>query len=505
MIKNSGNFVYLEEMFLIKKRLVEKIKASPLLYRLAKGAFWSLLGTVATRVFSMVTTIFIARILGKENYGAYGMVQSTLGMFGLFAGFAMGSTMTKYVAELRVKNPEKAGGILSLTKMLSILTSGMISCILILMASWIARVTLKRPDLAPIIITGSVLLFVSTLNNVQTGALAGFEAFKAIARINFVQGVITPIISIPLVYFYGVQGAIISLIIVSAVGYGLCNFALKRECILHGISVPRFDTGSFREWPILWKFSFPALMAGLLVIPVTWITNTILVNRNNGYAEFGLFNAANQWRQFIIFIPQILASVMLPIFSETYGREDKKDFLDAFAINLRLTWTVALPITITVIAFRHFLSGLYGSQYSGTAQIITLLMATAFLNIVNNVIGSALTGAGRMWTGAAFNLAWAIVLVIATVLLVPVYGGYGLAAAYLLAYFLHTIWQMVYIEIKLAKSSVFSNYTLIIVTVVTLLPLCLLDIESVAYNIVLVMIASFPLQRLGVKNFIKAS
>jgi O-antigen/teichoic acid export membrane protein len=507
MIENSGKYIYVEKTLSIKKRIMEKVESSPLLYRLAKGTFWSLLGTVGTRVFSMVTTIFIARILGKESYGAYGMVQSTLGMFGLFAGFAMGSTMTKYVAELRETNPDKAGRILSLTKILSIISSGVMSFILILMASWLAKETLKRPDLAPIITSGAVLMFVSTLNSVQTGALSGFEAFKVIARINFIQGAVTPLISIPLVYYYEIQGAIISLILVSALGYLLCNISLKKECIRYGISVRRFDLQAISEWPIIWKFSFPAVMSGLLFIPVTWITNTILVNQKNGYAELGLFNAANQWRQFIIFIPQILASVMLPIFSETYGREDKKDFLDAFNINFRLTWIVALPITVVVIAMRHPLAGLYGSQYADTAQIITLLMVTSFLNIVNNVVGMALAGAGRMWTGTAFNLAWAIVLVSSTEFLVPLYGGYGLAAAYLLAYLLHTIWQMTYVEIKLAKSSVFSNAKLIALTMATLIPACLLEyfkLGSVFVKIIidgiLILIASSPLYRLSRKS-----
>jgi O-antigen/teichoic acid export membrane protein len=504
-MKKSGQNSYFKGILIIKNRIIEKIKTSPLLYRLAKGAFWSLAGTITTRVFSMATTIFIARILGKENYGAYGMVQSTLGMFGLFAGFAMGETMTKYVAELREKNPGKASRILSLTKMFSILSSGIIGFILIILASWLARVTLKRPDLTPIIITGVALLVVSALNNVQTGALAGFEAFKTIARINFLQGAATPFISIPLVYFYGIQGAIVSLIIVSSLGYWLCNIALKRECLRHGIDIPRFNIRSISEWPILWKFSFPALIAGLLVIPVTWITNTILVNQKNGYAEFGIFNAANQWRQFIIFIPQILASVMLPIFSETYGRDNKKDFQAAFALNLRLTWALALPLTIIVIAFRHSLADLYGHQYIGTARIITLLMATSFLNIVNNVVGMALSGAGRMWTGAFFNLAWAIALVVVTILLVPNYGGYGLAASYLIAYTLHAIWQMVYMEIRLVKSTILMNFTLIIVTIVTLPFVCLLEIKSVVFNILLIMIASFPLYRLVMKSFYKAS
>jgi O-antigen/teichoic acid export membrane protein len=498
MIKNPVKYAFVEDALLTKTKIIDKVKSSPIIYRLAKGTYWSLLGTVATRIFTMITAIIVARLLGKENYGAYGMVQSTLGMFGLFAGFALGSTTTKYIAELREGNPEKAGGILSLTKMLSIISSSTIGLILIFLASWIARITLKREDLSPIIITGAFLMFISTLNNVQSGALAGFEAFKSTAKINFIQGIATPLISIPLVYYYGIQGAIISLIFVSAIGYWLCNIALKRECERYGINVLPFNLRSISEWPILWKYSIPALMSGLFFIPVTWITNAILVNQTNGYAELGLFNAANQWRQFIIFIPQILTSVMIPIFSETYSRTDRKDFADVYVLNLRLTWLIALPAATIVIALRNPLAALFGSQYSGMMPLIIILMATTFLNVVNNVAGAALAGSGKMWVSTLFNLCWAVVLVSACSVLAPLYGGLGLSLAYLLAYLFHTIWVSIYVQYRLLPSSASEQKKAFLFSLVVLIPACLLGYSNSLprlLDISMVAIAFIPLYK----------
>jgi O-antigen/teichoic acid export membrane protein len=194
-------------------------------------------------------------------------------------------------------------------------------------------------------------------------------------------------------------------------------------------------------------------MSGLFFIPVTWITNAILVNQTNGYAELGLFNAANQWRQLIIFIPQILTSVMIPIFSETYSRTDRKDFSDVYVLNLRLTWLIALPATTIVIALRNPLSALFGSQYSGMTPLIVILMATTFLNVVNNVAGAALAGSGKMWIGTLFNLCWSAVLIMVCAVLTPLYGGLGLSLAYLIAYILHTIWVSIYVQYRLSPSS----------------------------------------------------
>ena len=86
-----------------------RLGSSPLGERLLRGTFWSLVGTFVSRALGLAAAIMAARILGKAVYGELGIIQSTLGMFGTFAGFGMGTTATKYVAELRDKDPAKAG------------------------------------------------------------------------------------------------------------------------------------------------------------------------------------------------------------------------------------------------------------------------------------------------------------------------------------------------------------------------------------------------------------
>jgi O-antigen/teichoic acid export membrane protein len=464
--------------------------------RLFRGAFWVLLGTVFTRVFSLITTLFIARFLGRGQFGAYGMVDSTLEMFGMFAGLAMGSTMIKYVAEFRSKDPAKAGRILSFARTLSLLTATAIAGAVAVFSPWLAECTLNSPEMGPLLRLGSLLLFASILNNVQVGALSGFEAFSQVARVNLIQGISTPVLAIPLVYFCGLRGAIIAAALVGAIGYILCSLAVEVKCRAYGIRQSYFDFSSFSEYRIIGAFSLPALLAGLLVTPVTWLTNAIVVNQPNGYSELGLFNAANQWRHFVILIPQVLGTVMLPIFAEAHGRDNPQEFRRAFSINLELTWALALPGTVAVIVLRSPLASLFGAQYAATVPIIAVLMLTAFLNIINGVVGTALAGAGRMWIGTLFNLMWAAVLIGLSMLFVPRLGGLGLAMAYLVSYALHSVWQMLYVEIKLVPSSITGQRVLILFTVATLVPVSLLRVNNVPSYIisgVLVCFSLFPL------------
>ena len=458
-------------------------------------------------MFSLISTIIIAKLLSVADFGAYGMVQSTMEMFGLLAGFGLGTTSSKYLAEYKVRDSSKAGRILSLTNTFAIISSGIIALVIYFSASWIAWEMLARRDLAPLLSMGAIYLFIATQNNVQIRTLGGFEAFKETAKINSLQGILTPIFAIPLVYFYNLQGAVLSMIAISLVGYILSRFEIKKKCRKFNIKLHRFARSSFDEWPTLWHFSIPSLVSGLLVMPVIWLTNALLVNQQNGYSEMGLFNAANQWRQFIIFIPNILSNVLLPIFSDVYGNRSKEDFRSVFQLNLQLTWVIALPATILIVSLGDVLGDVFGAKYRGVGILIAPLMITAFFNIMNNVVGMAIVGAGRMWLGTAFNLCWAITMIICSVLLIPRYGSMGLAISYMVSYLFHTVWQMVYTEKVLIPQSLGKFKYIFLFTIFTIVPVYVLVVRkeiNIYLSVVLVFIASIPLLQVSMNFYRRA-
>ena len=416
----------------------------------------------------MVASIIVARMLGREGFGEIGIIQSTIGLFGVFAGFGLGATATKYIAEFKRKEPIRAGRITDLTIMVSCITAGIFSLACLLLAPMLAEKTLNRPDLAPLISAAALLLFISAIGGVLQAALSGFESFRAIARINIIQGVVAPFITVPLVWAYGVEGAVAAMTVNAAVALILFAQAVKVERKMFGVAISSLS-GIFNEKNILWKFALPSVVSALMVVPASWIANLILVNQPGGYGELGLYTAANQWSIFITFIPGLLSAAMLPIMSETHGSNNSDDFRKAVSLNLRITWVVALPLTVIVIALAEPAATLYGKQFAGVAPILSILMLCVFLNVVNGPVGTALAGAGRMWTGALMNLAWAIALLIAAFMLVPRFGGLGLAMAYLVAYLLHTIWVMTYVEFKLARFAIMTQWQLMLFSMLLLI------------------------------------
>ena len=82
---------------------------------LAKGVFWSVIGSIISRGVLFMAWILMARILGKEAYGEYGLIRNTVLMFATFAGFGMGITGMKFIAQYIDIDRSKAGRIASLT------------------------------------------------------------------------------------------------------------------------------------------------------------------------------------------------------------------------------------------------------------------------------------------------------------------------------------------------------------------------------------------------------
>ena len=415
----------------------DRVKKSDIGLRLARGAFWSLAGAVISRGLMLVASIVVARMLGKTGFGELGMIQSTVGMFGVFAGFGLGLTATKHVAEFRTTDPDRAGRIIALSNLVAIVTGGVMALGLFIFAPWLAAHTINAPHLAGVLRIGALILFISALNGAQTGALSGFEAFRTIAHVNLAVGLISFPILIAGARFGGLTGAVWAIAINLVFNWLLNHLALRREAPKYRI--PFQVRGCRQEFSVLWKFSLPAVLAGSMVGPVNWICNAMLVNQPNGYSEMGIYNAANQWYAVLLFLPGLLGQVVLPILSERLGQKETSQSLKTMVLAIKANALLVLPLVLIASIASPYIMGLYGEGFrSGWPTLVVVLLMTGLLTI-QTPVGQIIAASGRMWIGFAMNLGWAIVFFFGTLMMIN-RGSFGLAFARTVGYIFHTIW-----------------------------------------------------------------
>jgi O-antigen/teichoic acid export membrane protein len=88
--------------------------------RFAQGVFWNLIGLAASRLFTFTAALVTARFLGKHGFGELGMITSTVGALGSFPRFGIGFTANKYLAELKERESDRAGGNIALSNQIFI-------------------------------------------------------------------------------------------------------------------------------------------------------------------------------------------------------------------------------------------------------------------------------------------------------------------------------------------------------------------------------------------------
>lgn len=402
--------------------------------RLARGTFWSLAGTLVARGSGLAASILTARVLGKQEFGEFGIIQSTLSLFGLFAGFGMGLTATKHVAEFRVNDPELAGRILCNASLFSWVSGVFLACVLYVSAPWLAVHTLAAPHLAGLLRASTILLVLTSWQGAQMGALAGFEVFKTIAKLNVASG----LISFPLVVggavWLGLRGAIWATVVVQLIVCVVNTWALRRTA--EGAGVPLRFSPKYSDVHLILRFSFPAFVSGAMVLPINWLCNAILVNQPSGYGEMGILNAASQWRNAILFLPTVVSNVSLPLLASLQSPAHAGSAKRLLWNSVKLNAGAAMSAVVVVSACAPLIMSGYDMSSKQNNLTLVVLCLSAGLSGTIGVMGQYIASRGMMWWGTALNLVWGCVLLIGAWQLRG-WGALGIAWANLLAYGVH--------------------------------------------------------------------
>ncbi len=423
------------------KQLLAQLERAGTLVRLRQGFIWSAAGTVFSRGITLLALIAVSRLLGRELYGELGIIQSTVETLGVLAGFGVGLTATKHVAEFRSEDPARAGGIIATLLVFSAAFGLVAAAALYLLADWLAISMLQAPHLAGLLQVGAASVFFSTLVGAQGGILSGFEAFRLIARVNLVAG----LVSLPLIlvgtYTLGLRGTVWALAGSACVHCLLNYYAISRETRKFGM--PLRLRGAAGSIGILWRFSLPAALAAALVAPVNWLCNLKLVEQADGFGQLGLFTAANQWFLLLLFLPKVLGRVVLPVLSEQLGSKSNAGAADTLKFAILANLVVMLPLIGIISAASPFIMGLYGETFQVGWPTLIIAALTAGLLAVQMPVGDLIAASGRMWVGFLMNLGWGVAFYFFTTLLIDL-GALGLAAARLLAYVVHAVWTFWY-------------------------------------------------------------
>jgi O-antigen/teichoic acid export membrane protein len=406
---------------------LERVLASPLGGRLARGAFWSLVGTTFSKGCSTISWIVVGRMLGKESFGELNMVQNTVGMFGAAAGLGMGMAAAKHVAEYRRGDPNRAGRFIGFASIATWAASALLGFALVLLAPWLARETLHAPHLAGWLALSSLLLFFSGVAGAQQGTLTGFEAFKAVAVINVIVGLSSFPLMLLGAWWAGVTGALWALIIGAVLNCVLNFVHLRRQVRTHHVTV-RYR-GCFSEARVFWDFNLPGMLNTLFSAAVIWLVGAMLVRHSSSFGDLGIYNAVQRMKLVPENIAAMLLVPMLPVLSETFGRGDMKSYGRALLFSYAVATLTIVPVALLQIAAPWLTLLPYGTEYQGGEPVVFWSMLATLTYSLLWPMGNIFISMGRVWFALFVGSLHNVLTLGLSWWLVPRFGAVGLAAA----------------------------------------------------------------------------
>ena len=358
---------------------------------LAKDSFWALLGSVIGQGLSLIAGIFVARILGKELYGAYGIVKTTLVQITIFSSFGLGYTLTRFVAQRKNEAEEQNSirGLVSFAMNVTLIVSAFISFLVFVFAKQIA-IWLDYPSLYVMLRISSVAVIFNAINSTQVGAMSGFKDFKQVSINRIYTGIVTLVLSVCLANWFGLIGAVVALALSFVFNSLINRFSIEKRLN----SIQQTGRLSLASKKALLLFSLPVALQESSYSVIHWV-NTFVIIKLAGYGELGLYNAAAQWGAIMIFLPGVLRNVMLSYFSGTV--KDKSEHSRIVNYMLVANLGVTLGLIVLIIVFSGIISSFYGPTFDNLRGVLIIVVASSLFEAASQVFQQEFIAIGRNW------------------------------------------------------------------------------------------------------------
>ncbi|PRY88381.1 oligosaccharide flippase family protein [Mongoliibacter ruber] len=399
--------------------------------RLASGSFWNAILNFFSKGFSFLGTIIIIRLIGREAFGEFGLLNTTISMFGMFTAFSISQTATKYIAQYRNSDKEKASRIIGISFLFSGLVGSLVFLVVVFFAKSLAIHSLGAPHLQSSLQLMALGVLFGSLNGVQNGIIYGLEAFKVNTYLGIFLGFVLTLIKVLLTYYFGFFGAVVGMTLEPVITYVITFKITKNLMFKEGLTV-RFK-GSLQEASILFTYSLPTILSGLLLIPTQWYVMTLLARENNGFFELAGYNASLQWFNVLIFVPYIVMAAFLPVFSDLIQQEKLSQVNRVVKNTVVLILGIFVPLSAVFLFFGDKIALIYGSEFGGVGYLLALSIIAMIPQSLLLIFSNLAAAMNHLWFSFSAQLTWSVVLLSFSYLWLG-FGAEGLLYARLLAF-----------------------------------------------------------------------
>lgn len=309
---------------------------------LVKTSLLSLIATFFKMLSGLVINKAVSVYIGPTGLAVIGQFQNFSQLVLIAAQGAINNGVVKYTAEYG-RESEKLPSLFSTSIRISLFTSIIIGCTLIIFSSFFSLKILDNIQYQFIFIIFGFTVILFVLNGLLLSIINGLKEIRSYIKINIIQSIYSLIFTSLLIYFFGLKGALIALATNQSIIFFITLFMLRR----HEIITWRKFTSSFDRKISKNLFSYSAMaITSAIMVPTSQFIIRDYIGTTQGLDQAGYWQGV--WyisTTYLLIVTTTLSTYYLPRLSEIKNKyELKKEIIYGYKILLPIVISSGLII-----------------------------------------------------------------------------------------------------------------------------------------------------------------
>ena len=397
---------------------------------LARGSGIGIVGTALSQLSLLVIVVMLASTEGASGVGVYSQAFAIFTVITLVTLFGVQTTLTRYVADGLVSSQThpsirrliawgtRAPGLLGLV------TGGG----LVLLAPIIANGLLNEPDVTVPLQLMALGIPFATYSRSAAAALQGFGEVRQLVMITTILEPAARLLltSVALFAGFGESGAGVAIVISNVVAAIYARCRLNRSVAARLTNTDGTETLTRRE---VLRFTVMTSSATIATTGLMW-ADTIILGAFLSSSTVGIYQVATRILAIASMAIAPIATAFAPQIADLLRRQEWDRLGSAYSLATIWSTRLAIPAISLCVVAPHQLAELVG-RGNGVAVGATLVLAVGKLTeAATGPCGMVLNMSNRVGLNAVNNVAALVLNVALNLLLIPVWGLVGAAAAW---------------------------------------------------------------------------
>lgn len=406
------------------------LEGRPSLANILGNAGWQVLDRVLRMGVGVFISVWIARALGPDDFGALNWMLALVGLF--FATTAMG--LSEILVRELVQRPDEAPVLIGTA--LALQFGGAV----LGMAMMLGLVAVLRPGdrdafWLALVVVPTLLMQVSDVLRYH------YQALQATRYPVWVSGAAFLLVTGARVMLLLSDAPMITFALVTTLEMGLSGLGMVMVFGAHS-KVRGWGLGQLRlerqRALSLLAASWPLVLSGLATL-INMKVDQVMLGQLSSDATVGIYTAAVRLSELWYFLPMVITGAAFPALVALHGRDDVAAAWAWRRLYASMLWLGVAAGVVASLLSGWLVPALFGAAYAGAAPVLAVHIWAGVPVCVGLVWSKWMLLQGRQKILLVVQLGGAVLNVGLNLWLIPLMGAMGAALATLGSYFISTL------------------------------------------------------------------